>query len=317
MLGLATIGGAAVGGFAEALSVPTTLWSIPRTWVDGEVVTATMMNAHVRDNSLVIKVTRNTIGRLPSLSTTYLASLASSNLTGLVRAGVDNTFTAGRHRALGTGVRFRVPVGTDRWAGTKGVDAGGSVWVEGDYIHHVASNHTTEYRYLGVYVATPAGAQVGSVWTEGAYLHYIDADGDERYIYTYGTSGHSDASALGGSLWVETYLHGIAEAGTTEYPWHADAAHGDASPHNDSTSHSDSGPHGDSTSHDDYSAGHTDQPHEDHTDYVHVDISHNDVPAVHTDHNDHTDTGSHSDSYPHADHTDHTDSPAYNLPVVV
>jgi hypothetical protein len=30
-------------------------WTAPRTWVAGETVTATMMNAHVRDNLLVLK----------------------------------------------------------------------------------------------------------------------------------------------------------------------------------------------------------------------------------------------------------------------
>ena len=320
MLGLSPVGGAAVGGRAEVLSVPTSLWTAPRTWINGEVVTATMMNAHLRDNFGVIKVTRDAFGRLSALSAATVANRSSANLTGLARAG-SNTFTAGRTRlSAGASVRLIVPVGTDKWAGTKGVDAGGSVWVEGDYLHHVASNHSTEYRWLGSSLGAPGGgAREGSVWMEGAYLHYIDASLVERYVYAYGTSGHSDASALAGSLWVETFMHGIAEGGTTEYPFHADVAHGDANPHSDSSSHNDTGPHSDSTSHSDSGSAHQDHSdgHTDHNDNVHVDVTPHGDHSDHVDHSDHSDTGAHGDSTSHSDHTDHSDSPTYNQPTVV
>ena len=34
-------------------------WTTPRTWVNSEVDTAAMLNAHIRDNLAVIKVTRD------------------------------------------------------------------------------------------------------------------------------------------------------------------------------------------------------------------------------------------------------------------
>jgi hypothetical protein len=320
VLGLATLGGSAIGGRAEALSAPTTLWTPPRTWVHAEVVTAALVNAHLRDNLLVLKTPRDSFGRLSELSSATLASLSSEFLTGLARAG-GNAFTGRTRLSTGAGVRLIVPVGADKWAGTKGVDAGGSVWIEGDYIHHIASNHTTEYRWLGASLGAPGGgARAGSVWIEGAHLHYIDASLVERYIYALGTSGHSDAAALGGSLWAETYLHGIGDAGMTEYPFHADVLHGDGSTHSDSTSHDDTGVHTDGTTHDDGGAGHSDHTdgHADHTDGPgHADATPHTDYGDHVDHSDHADSGPHGDSTSHADHTDHTDSPAYNQPTVV
>lgn len=279
-----------------------------------------MLNEQIRDNLAVLKVTRDSFGRFSELSSATVADLSAANLTGLAVAGA-NVFTA-RNRWLGAG-RLVVPVGADKWTGTKGVDAAG-VWVEGDYLHHIAADKTTEYRWLGSSLGAPGGgARPGSLWIEGAHLHYIDESGVERYAYSLGTSGHSDAMARAGSLWVETFVHGIGESGLTEYPFHADVLHGDATPHGDSTSHTDSGPHSDSTTHVDYGAGHLDYtaPYQDHNDafYPGTHLDHTDHSDYndHTDHSDHADTGPHYDSYPHTDHTDHSDSPTYNLPVVV
>ncbi len=319
MLGLSSVGGAPLGGVAAVVVVSSSLWTPPRTWSDGEVVTASMANAQIRDNLLVIKTTRDAFGRLSELSSATLASLSAASLTGLALPSAANAFTARNRMMPATGARIVVPVGADLWTGTKGVDAAG-IWVEGNYLHHIASNFTTEYRWNGVSLGAPGGgARPGSIWMEGAYLHYIDASSVERYIYAYGTSGHSDAAALGGSLWVETYMHGIAEAGTTEYPFHADVAHGDATVHSDSTTHNDTGAHSDSTTHDDSGSGHSDHSdgHTDHTDYVHVDIYPHSDYTDHVDHSDHADSGPHGDSTSHSDHSDHSDSPTYNEPTAV
>lgn len=318
-------------------------WTTPRTWVNSEVVTAAIMNAHVRDNSLIIKVTRSAAGRLIALSSATVADLAATNVTGLARPGAANDFTAGTTKHAGTS-RVVVPVGADKYADLGGGNRAG-LWVEGDYLHHVGSNQTTEYRYLGEYVSTPAGAVAGSVWVEGTYLHYVDADGDERRCAASST-GHGDSAALPGSAWVETYVHWIRETGTTEQPGHNDVAHSDGSAHGDS--HSDAA-HSDSHSDVGHSDSHGDVSHEDvHEDYhedvahgdshddhqdgpahldSHTDDSHGDV--AHTDsHSDtgHTDThsdvahdDSHGDSHSddHGDHDDHADSVHLDQPTVV
>lgn len=293
-------------------------WTSPKTWADDDVPTATEFNQQLRDNFTLLKTVRDSAGRLSGLNSSTLADLSAANVTGLVAVGAANAFSAGRTRFLGT-ARVVVPVGADKWAGTKGVDAGGSVWVEGDYLHHIASNHTTEYRYLGTLVGACVGTP-GSLWVEGNDLHYVDEDGDERYCIFSGTTAvHTDAAALGGSPWVETYIHWIRETGSVEKPGHADVTHSDHSDYNDHTDHSDSGPHTDHSDHldGDYTPHEDNEPpHEDHQDYVYVDIEYGD----HTDHGDYTDhgdTGTHDDYSDHGDSTPHGDVSADSRPVVV
>lgn len=298
-------------------------WTTPRTWTTSEVVTASMLNAHFRDNLLVLKTVRNSVGRLTDLSSATLADLSSSNLTGLARAASGNNFTAATSRFT-SAARIVLPVGADKFD-----DLGGGlrrgIWVEGDYLHHISSDQTTEWRYLGEYVSTPAGALAGSVWVEGDNLHYIDASGLERRCSST-ASGHTDSPAMAGSCWVETYVHWVREAGAVEKPGHADIAHSDGTDHNDthsdvahSDSHSDVG-HSDSHSdvaHDDF---HGDE-HEDHTDGfpvfdhtdTHSDVAHSDTHSDVSHGDGHSDA--HSDS--HTDHSDHGDVVAQNQPVVV
>ncbi|KKL65695.1 hypothetical protein LCGC14_2152400 [marine sediment metagenome] len=295
-------------------------WSPPRTWTDGEVVTAAVMDAHLRDNLLILETPRDASARVSALSSSTLADLSALNLTGLADPGAANSFTAGRHRFnQGAATRFRVPVGVDKWTGTKGVDAAG-IWVEGDYLHHISSDITTEWRYLGTFVSTPGGVLSGSLWVEGDDLHYVDSVGDERRCESIGTTGHSDAGALGGSAWVETYTHWTRESGTVEKPGHADITHADHNDHNDHTDHSDSGAHTDHGDHDDVGNPHVDHyDHLDHQDIIHVD----DETGNHEDHTDYTDHDDHGDSGPHSDHDDHNDSnphsdvTADNRPVTV
>jgi hypothetical protein len=292
-----------------------------------------MFNAHIRDNLLVLKVSRDDLGRVSELSSATLADLSASNLTGLAKPGAGNSFTAGTTRFQST-ARCVLPVGADKYEDLGGGNRRG-LWVEGDYLHHIASNQTTEYRYLGEYVSTPAGADPGSCWIEGAYLHYIDADGDERRCQSAGATGaHTDTGALPGSAWVETYVHWIAETGGAEQPGHGDVAHSDGTVHNDthsdtahSDAHSDSGhadSHGDDAHVDD---GHVDDAHVDETHHdggtTHDDIPHGDEPHgddAHADsHTDAAHSNTHSDSHgdTHADHSDHGDVAAQSQPTVV
>ncbi len=266
-----------------------------------------MMNTHLRDNTLLLKVPLNDSGKIVALSSSYLADLSGTNLTGLAVPGSGNTITAGKTSLNGgSTVRMILPVGADLWTGTKGVDAKG-MWVEGDYLHHIAVDYTTEWRYLGTVVTTPAGAVAGSFWIESTVAHYIDASGVERTVNTT-LSGHGDAAASG--LWVETYVHWIQEAGTTERVGHSDVTHSDGSTHTDHNDHDDTGTHYDSTTHGDTSS-HDDYwspSHEDHYDLaVHVDI-----PGTHYDTNYHTDHSDHSDSGPHTDHNDHNDTTTHS-----
>jgi hypothetical protein len=292
-------------------------WTAPRTWVDGEVPTAALMNLHVRDNELVLKTPLGSDGRIVALDSTRVASLSGTNLTGLVFL-TGASHTVGVQRFLDP-ARVILPVGADKWTGTKGVNAAG-VWIEGDYLHHIAQDVTTEWRFLGVPVGTPAGATVGSFWVEDAFPHYIDASGVERYIISNLTQ-HSDAAAVGGSGWVESYVHWIRQSGTLEYVGHYDVLHADGTTHSDHSDHSDSGAHDDSSVHTDTGSPHDDNPgfHVDHTDgpgHADIDPVHTDH-TDHTDHDDHSDSGPHSDSNPHDDHTDHGDVTADSRPVVV
>jgi len=307
-------------------------WTAPRTWTNGEIVTAAIMNAHLRDNLLVLKTTRDDAGRLTDLSSTTLASLDPTALTGLATRTAGTSYTAGRNRFQGTS-RLVLPVGADKYE-----DLGGGLrrgnWIEGQYLHHIASNQTTEYRFLGTYVSTPAGAVAGSVWAEGNDFHYIDASGDERLCHSSDSTAasHTDASAIGGSLWVETYTHWVRESGTLERRGHNDVAHADGTVHDDHTdsvSHGDA--HGDVAHTDTAGIPHTDAAHNDithqdhndgpgHADLAHGDAAHGDTASVpHGDvsHSDvpHTDTP-HSDA-PHGDHSDHGDTVAISQPTVV
>lgn len=291
-------------------------WTAPRTWADAEVPTAAMFNAHLRDNLLVLKTTRAASGQLSLLDSSTLADVGAANLTGIAHAAASASFTAGRSRFnQGASVRFVLPIGADKWTGTKGVDARG-VWVEGNDLHHIDQDHATEWRYAGTIVGTPAGAQHGSVWVEGSDLHYIDESGVERYcIFAGATSVHTDGAALGGSAWVETYVHWIQESGIVEMPGHADVTHSDHSDHADHTDHGDTGPHTDHDDHSDTGSAHVDT-HADHTDVGHADVhaDHTD----HTDHGDHGDSGAHTDyTAAHQDGTPHSDVLADSRPVAV
>lgn len=69
-------------------------WTAPRTWVAGEIVTAAIMNTHVRDNLSLLKTSIADDGRVQALSSTYFASLSAANLTSIPGSQLTGTVAA-------------------------------------------------------------------------------------------------------------------------------------------------------------------------------------------------------------------------------
>lgn len=92
-------------------------WTTPKTWSVGQLVSAADMNEQVRDNMLHLKIILDDNGKLPALSSTYIADLSGANLTSVAKLAAANDFTAGVHNFNGgTGTRVVLPVGADKWA---------------------------------------------------------------------------------------------------------------------------------------------------------------------------------------------------------
>jgi hypothetical protein len=312
-------------------------WHSPYTWVDGDIPlghgdhsdvagvhsdspdTTLSLNWQIRDNMEVLAVARTTSsGKFAGLASTYLADLDGTNLTGLAKLASENTYTAkNKYDATSGSGRVVLPVGADKFSidshtdhtdgahTDTGVKTQGSFWVEGSDLHYVDQSNN-EWLHAGVSVGTPAGAVNGSVWIEDNDIHYITDSGTERRVPGNTTSMHSDAAALGGSVWMEAHLHWIRESGTQEYDGshsdsHSDVGHGDVA-HSDS--HTDNA-HNDSHSDTAHADSHTDTAHSD----SHAD-SHGDdaLPHIDTHGDNHFDTA-HADSHTDTGHTDsHTDN---------
>jgi len=90
-------------------------WTTPVTWAIGQLVTASDMNAQVRDNLNHLKVLVDNDGKIPALSSTYLGNLDGTNLTGLARLASLNTYSGVNNFNSGSG-RVVLPVGVDKWA---------------------------------------------------------------------------------------------------------------------------------------------------------------------------------------------------------
>jgi len=92
-------------------------WTPPRTWSIGELVNAEALNTDVRDNENHLKLLVDANGKIPALSSTYLADLSGALLTGLAKLASGNDFTAGNHNfGAGSGARLILPVGVSKWA---------------------------------------------------------------------------------------------------------------------------------------------------------------------------------------------------------
>jgi hypothetical protein len=174
----------------------------------------------------------------------------------------------------------------------------GSVWVEGQYLHFCPTT-TTEYRYLGTYVANRSTALAGSMWVEGQFIRYIDSNKDERYLPLGAASTPAGvSSAINGSVWIENNrLNSIQGLDKVKREYHGDTSHADDPGYDDHSDHLDQ---------------HTDTPHGDNppkdTFY--------DFPMVYLD-TPYQDGGPHQDNTTHDDHSDHGDTPHADEPTFV
>lgn len=89
----------------------------PITWTLGQLVGATVLNEQLRDNLTFFKVLVNDDGKIPALSSTYVADLDVSALTGVAKLAESNDFTDGVHDfGAGANTRLVIPVGTNKYA---------------------------------------------------------------------------------------------------------------------------------------------------------------------------------------------------------
>jgi len=92
-------------------------WVTPSTWAIGQLVSAADLNEQIRDNLSHLKLLVNDDGEIPALSSTYIADLSGTNLTGIVKLAAANDHTAGVNDfGAGAGGRLVLPVGADKWA---------------------------------------------------------------------------------------------------------------------------------------------------------------------------------------------------------
>lgn len=91
-------------------------WTAPRTWTIGQLVSAEALNTDVRDNLTFLRLLVDADGKLPALSSTYLANLSGANLTDVLLLAGNNDFTAVQNFNGGAAARLVIPVGADKWA---------------------------------------------------------------------------------------------------------------------------------------------------------------------------------------------------------
>jgi len=92
-------------------------WTTPKPWTTGSLVTADDLNVQLRDNLIFLKLLVNDSGKIPALSSTYLADLSGVNLTGVAKLAAANDFTAGKQNFnAGATTRLVLPTGADKWA---------------------------------------------------------------------------------------------------------------------------------------------------------------------------------------------------------
>ena len=92
-------------------------WVTPQTWVVGQLVGADELNEQLRDNLVHLKLALDDDGKIPALTSTYLADVDGSSLTGIAKTAADTDHTAGVNDfSAGAGTRIVLPVGPDKWA---------------------------------------------------------------------------------------------------------------------------------------------------------------------------------------------------------
>jgi hypothetical protein len=92
-------------------------WTAPRTWTIGQLVLADALNTDLRDNLTFLRLLVDVDGKIPQLSSTYVANLSGANLTGVLLLAGNNDFASGvQNFNAGANARLVVPVGADKWA---------------------------------------------------------------------------------------------------------------------------------------------------------------------------------------------------------
>jgi hypothetical protein len=75
------------------------------------------MNEQIRDNQTVLKAAVTDAGKIVALTSSYIADLDGSALTGVAKTAIDTDYTAGTHDFNGgSGTRLRIPVGSSKWS---------------------------------------------------------------------------------------------------------------------------------------------------------------------------------------------------------
>jgi hypothetical protein len=167
-------------------------WTTPRTWSPGETVTASLMNAHLRDNLNVLKVPINDSGKIIALSSTYLADLSGANLTGLPAPRVNLFQDAAAHQGTSTGE-------TDASTYTL---PGGTLAADGDVIYGYikgktaagTSTRTIKLYWNGASVGTHTTAIASCPWLYEFWIQRLS--GTTQLITTRFTGGVSTTPTL-------------------------------------------------------------------------------------------------------------------------
>jgi hypothetical protein len=108
-------------------------WTTPRTWSDGELVTASMMNAHVRDNENALA---RFIGKTADESVVSSTVFQDDDHLLFAMGANENWFCGGIlwHECANAGVHFKVaftvPAGGDYHLNSQGLDTGGVNFVQ-------------------------------------------------------------------------------------------------------------------------------------------------------------------------------------------
>ena len=102
-------------------------WSSPRTWVDGELITASLFNTHVRDNTYVEKTNIDDLGALKTAVQTFGYSSGQGNAAGAgdtPLTGYDVLIRSGFLSVPGEAIILTGTFFTSSTAGTKTVKLG-------------------------------------------------------------------------------------------------------------------------------------------------------------------------------------------------
>jgi hypothetical protein len=161
-------------------------WTTPRTWVSGELVTASIMNTYIRDNQNLLKTAINDSGELEFTDATEL-TIASGVITvtqnyhkvdtqGDAASDDLDTITAGTDVAAGFILHLRVEDGArtvvlkDGTTPADNLDLGADVTLDETYKTFSLVYDGTNWRPLS-FAASPTFASLSPLTTRGDLLY--------------------------------------------------------------------------------------------------------------------------------------------------